>query len=81
MKHLQIIARFPQVIKEAGISRSTIYKQIDNGTFPPPISMGDRAVAFVVKEVHAYINARVRGTSEIQMKALIIDLVNKRGEL
>ena len=41
-----------------GLSRSTIYEQIQAGTFPKPIRLGPKAVGWLESEVLAWIEAR-----------------------
>jgi len=38
--------RLPKVIEEVGLGRSAIYERIKAGTFPPPVPLGGRAVAW-----------------------------------
>ncbi len=38
------IIRLKEVIDSTGLARSTIYKYIAEGTFPKPVSLGDRCV-------------------------------------
>ena len=38
--------RLPAVIEKVGLKRATIYKHIKAGTFPAPIQLGARAVAW-----------------------------------
>ena len=54
--------RFPTVKARTGLSRSTIYLRISRGTFPAPVSLGDRAVGWIEAEVHAWLTARIRAT-------------------
>ena len=81
MKHTPQIIRLQQVLELLCTSRSTVYKQVNNGTFPKPISMGDRAVAWVTSEVNKVINARIKGFTDKQLQQLVIELKTKRGEL
>ncbi|SDI07563.1 MULTISPECIES: AlpA family transcriptional regulator [Pseudomonas] len=53
------IIRLKEVIDSTGLARSTIYKYIGEGTFPKPVSLGDRSVGWVDTEVHDWILARV----------------------
>ena len=53
------IFRLQDVITATGLSRSTLYKYISEGTFPKPISLGDRCVGWVDSEVHDWILARI----------------------
>ena len=77
---LQIL-RFPPVIFQTGLSKSTIYKKITAGIFPPPLSIGYRAVGFSNLEINAYIKAVIQQKSESEMRTLITELVTKRGDL
>jgi len=38
--------RLPAVIEMVGMKRATIYKRIKAGTFPEPVQIGPRAVAW-----------------------------------
>lgn len=51
--------RLKEVIELTGLSRSTIYKYIEDGLFPRSVSLGGRAVAWVEQEVHDWILARI----------------------
>lgn len=53
------IIRLKEVIDSTGLGRSTIYKYIGEGTFPKPVSLGDRCVGWVASEVHGWILARI----------------------
>ena len=53
------IIRLKDVIDSTGLARSTIYKYIAEGTFPKPVSLGDRCVGWVDSEVHDWILARI----------------------
>jgi prophage regulatory protein len=49
------ILRRKQVQERTGLSRSTIYMRIAQGTFPKAISLGDRAVGWVDSEIDAWL--------------------------
>lgn len=53
------LIRLKEVIDSTGLARSTIYKYIDEGTFPRSVSLGDRAVAWVESEVQEWILERI----------------------
>lgn len=53
------LIRLKEVIDCTGLARSTIYKYIDEGTFPKSVSLGDRAVAWVESEVQEWILERI----------------------
>ncbi|WP_296125266.1 AlpA family phage regulatory protein [Pseudomonas sp. Ga0074129] len=41
-------------------ARSTIYRYIGEGSFPKPVSLGDRCVGWVDTEVQEWILARIK---------------------
>jgi prophage regulatory protein len=49
------ILRRKQVEARTGLSRSTIYLRIQEGTFPRPINLGARAVGWVENEIEAWL--------------------------
>ena len=50
--------RLPAVIDKVGLSKSTIYKMIAAGTFPPPIKLGKRASGWWEDEIDAWLVSR-----------------------
>ncbi len=53
------ILRRKQVEKRTGLSRSTIYLRIQEGTFPRPINLGVRAVGWLENEIEAWLMERM----------------------
>lgn len=53
------ILRRKQVEQRTGLSRSTIYLQIKEGSFPRPINLGPRAVGWLESEVDTWLNERL----------------------
>lgn len=53
------IIRLPLVKARTGLSRSSIYLKIADGTFPAPIGLGARSVGWLESEVIAWINDRI----------------------
>jgi len=53
------IIRLPRVKTRTSLSRSSIYKQVADGTFPHPISLGARAVGWIESEVDQWIASRI----------------------
>lgn len=51
--------RLNEVMDSTGLGRSSIYKFIAAGTFPKPVSLGDRAVGWVDYEIEEWIVQRV----------------------
>jgi prophage regulatory protein len=52
---MNTILRLPAVKARTGLSRSTIYQRMADGTFPKPISLGTRAVGWVESEVEEWL--------------------------
>jgi prophage regulatory protein len=53
------IVRLPLVKKQIGLSRSTIYQLMNDGTFPKSVSLGPRAIGWLASEIDEWIEARV----------------------
>ena len=53
------ILRLPTVRARTGLSRSTIYLRISEGTFPKPVSLGARAVGWPESEIEAWVTQRI----------------------
>ena len=53
------ILRRKQVEKRTGLSRSTIYLRIQEGTFPRPVNLGARAVGWLENEIDEWLAARL----------------------
>ena len=56
------ILRRPQVEARTGLSRSTIYQRIKEGTFPSPISLGAKAVGWLESEIDAWLAERIKAS-------------------
>jgi len=55
-----IILRRKQVETRTGLSRSTIYTRIAEGSFPRPINLGGgRAVGWIESEINEWLQARI----------------------
>lgn len=53
------IIRLKDVIDTTGLSRSTVYKYIEEGIFPRPVPLGGRAVGWVEEEVTEWVLYRI----------------------
>lgn len=51
------VLRRKQVEKRTGLSRSTIYLRIQEGTFPKPINLGARAVGWIENEIDEWLTS------------------------
>ena len=57
------ILRRKQVESRTGLSRSTIYARIAEGSFPRPIDLGGgRAVGWVEAEIEAWLQSRIESS-------------------
>lgn len=52
------ILRNKQVQQRTGLSRSSLYLKISEGTFPKPLSLGSRAVGWRSDAVQSWIESR-----------------------
>lgn len=61
-----------------GLARATIYLRVKQGLLPPPVKLGERAVAWPADEVLAINAARIAGKSAEEIRALVATLTNQR---
>lgn len=54
------LLRLRDLQRRVPLARSTIYKKIAVGAFPPPIALGPRAVGWLESDVEGWIRARAR---------------------
>lgn len=57
----QQILRLAGVMAMTGLSRSSLYKYIGEGTFPTPVQLGPRSIGFYRHEIEGWLVSRVRG--------------------
>ena len=50
----------PEVERCTGLSRSTIYRKMRDGTFPVPLKVSARAVRWRESDIRAYVDSRPR---------------------
>ena len=53
------LLRLPQVKASTGLSKSSIYARISEGTFPKQISLGPRLVVWVEADIQNWIAEQV----------------------
>jgi prophage regulatory protein len=54
------ILRLPAVKVDTGLSRSTIYLRVSEGTFPKPVSLGGRAVGWLEAEIQEWLQDQIQ---------------------
>ncbi|MDO6839485.1 AlpA family phage regulatory protein [Paraglaciecola chathamensis] len=72
------VIRKPEVCNLAGMSNTSLFEQTRAGIFPPPISLGARAVGFFMHEVQAILAARSVGKSDDDIKLIVKALIKQR---
>ena len=60
LKDTETIIRLPTVIRLTGLSRSSIYRKMDDGDFPSSVNLGARAIGWLLSEVLEWIRSRPR---------------------
>lgn len=78
MRHIK---KQPAVEAVFGIARSTVWHHVKHGLLPKPIKIGPRAVGWISDELEAVMNARIQGKGNAEIKALIIDLEQRRSQV
>ena len=58
------LLRRREVEKITGMSRSSIYRLMQEGEFPRPVGVGPRAVRWKVSDIEAWIESRPVARSE-----------------
>lgn len=53
------LIKLKDVIDMTSLSKATVYRQVNNGTFPSPIRLGPRAVAWVMDEIEDWIENKM----------------------
>lgn len=59
------LIRLPEVKARIGLSRSTIYNRIAAKTFPAPVRLGEKSVAWEEAKIDAWIQARLEAGQEV----------------
>ena len=72
------VLKLKNVINITALSRSTIYNKINEGIFPKPIQLGERAIGFLESEVQTFISLLVKGISKDEMRGAILNIVERR---
>lgn len=52
------ILRMPEVKRLTGLGRSSIYRMMDDGIFPRSVSLGSRAVGWMVGDIRAWLQGK-----------------------
>ena len=58
-KKTDAVIRLPAVMARCGLKKTSIYLGIREGTFPAPVALGARAVAWRECDIEAWLAARL----------------------
>lgn len=58
------LQRLPQVCARIGVSKSAIYRWVQEGKFPPPFRIGDNTSAWDGRAIDRWISARIATSSK-----------------
>ncbi len=72
------LLRWPAVLEATGRSRASIHNDIKAGLFPPPVRIAANSVAYPDVELAAIIDAKIRGASPDEIRALVRRLIAAR---
>jgi prophage regulatory protein len=60
------ILRLPAVKTKTGLSRSTIYARVSQGTFPSALSLGPNTVGWLEADIEAWIDKQIANSRRSQ---------------
>ena len=72
------VIRKPEACSLAGLSNTSLFEQTKAGLFPPPISIGARAVGFIEHEIQSLLAARSVGKSDDEIREIVKALIKQR---
>ena len=81
MKEKNCFWRMKDLRTTLGLCKSSIYLKIKQGLLPPPVQIGERAVAWPSREIEMVIAAQISGKPEGVIKALVCQLVADRNAI
>ena len=58
------LLRREEVESRVGLSRTTLYRKMREGSFPEPVQVGARAVRWPAREIEAWLACRPRASGE-----------------
>mgnify|MGYP002637155548 FL=1 len=56
MDYSKKLLRLQQVIERVALSKSTIYRGMDDGSFPRPLKLGSRMVRWLSEDIDNYLS-------------------------
>ncbi|NBC47103.1 MAG: AlpA family phage regulatory protein [Gammaproteobacteria bacterium] len=77
MKEITFL-RLRSVLQATGLGRATVYEHIARGTFPKPVTIGGRSVAWAEHEIQELNRARLAGATDDEIRELVERLHRER---
>lgn len=65
----KIFLRLPIIKQRSGLSRSSIYSMMSDGTFPSSIPLSNRAVGWLSSEFDEWQNSKIKARQNISNKS------------
>jgi prophage regulatory protein len=59
------LIRLKEVKDICGLGRSSIYKFMNEGSFPQSISLGERAIAWELSEIEEWVSSKIEGRTNV----------------
>ncbi len=69
-----------QLVKAVQLCRSHIYNLMRLGLFMRPVKISERRIVWLSTEVERWIEAKIAGKSDDEIKALVIQMQNSRSK-
>ena len=58
--------RVPEVMARTGLSRTTLWRRVRTGTFPPPTELGENSIGWPESEITAWLAERPHRTYGVE---------------
>ena len=65
---LERVIRWPEVHDLTGLSRSTVWRWVRAGSFPPPLQLGAQSVGWLAAEIVLWIEQRAAQRDQVDGK-------------
>lgn len=62
------LIKLTEVMNRTGMAKSTIYKYMDEGSFPKNVKLGVRSVAWVEGEIYEWITEKIKHRENLGSK-------------
>ena len=73
--------RIRELLARRGLSRSSHFRDIEAGLWPPPITIGPRCSVYPEHEADLILRAQVAGATADEIRTLVQQLVTARAQM